>query len=146
MHRDRKAFVVFCDEFHFNLTGKAILSGVYLHDILIFGQQTIIPQMVFFFQFEAEVKRPFKSILLRVKFPEQENAYEMNVPIDFVSFNSEPRRTKIVYKQPFLIQSPILRPGRLEASVVDEDGIMDAGGIWIVSSDDKKSPLSSSGV
>jgi hypothetical protein len=131
MIEDRRASIIVSDDFFFAIGGKVTLSGVYIQDLVIPFAGTPINQLVFFFTIQSPKERPFKSISLKILFPGLEPKITP-IPVFPRVPSSDPKRTKILITQPILIQQVVLNPGRVQATVIHEDGEIDAGGIWIV--------------
>jgi hypothetical protein len=128
---ERRASVFVCDELFFTLVGKVTISGMYTtNDIAIPGDELRAAQMVFVFLIETPVEDPLMSITLKVTFPGSDPVI---VPPQNMGFFTDPRRKVMVSKQPFLIQQPLLRPGRIETAVIHDKGEINAGDIWITS-------------
>jgi hypothetical protein len=130
---ERKASVFVCDEVLFSLTGKVTISGMYTQDIVISGEEQQIGQLAFFFTIETPKSEPFKSLLLKIAFPGSDPIQTPAPVTTQPNFSNDDRRKSIIHRQPLLIPLPILRPGRIVASVVHESGEIEAGGFWVVS-------------
>jgi hypothetical protein len=129
---ERRASVIVCDDILFSITGKVFLQGVYQTDITIPGDELTIGQFIFYFTVETPKENPFKKITLSVLLPGgTPNQFE--VPLASIAPTLNPNRPKMVLRSPFLIQQPILRPGKIETKVITESGEIDAGGAWMVS-------------
>jgi len=136
---ERKAFAFLCDEALFSLTGKITISGMYAHDLIIPSNEQQINQLVFFFTIETPKSKPCESLTLKVTFPGSD---PIEAPASLaVVPNTDPRRKLIIYRQPLLIPMPILRPGRIVASVVHESGEIEAGGFWVVTLEEAQKAL-----
>jgi hypothetical protein len=131
MIEDRRASVIVSDDFFYSIAGKVSLSGVYIQDLVVPFDGSPIGQLVFFFTIETPKERPFKTVSIKIQFPGQEPKFTP-IPIFPRVFQTDPRRTKIVIKQPILIQQISLSPGKIQATVIHEEGEIDAGVIWIV--------------
>jgi hypothetical protein len=128
----RTASVLVCDEILFALNGKAFLQGVYTGDITIPGSELALPQLVFYFSAETSKEQPFKKLTLKVVLPEMPPAL-FEIEIESTPQAINPDRPKMRLRAPLLIQQVILRPGKIETSVITEAEELDAGGIWIMS-------------
>jgi hypothetical protein len=130
---ERKASAFVCDEALFSLSGKITISGMYTQDILIAGNEQQISQLVFFFTIETPISQPFDFIKLRATLPASEPVEVAPAITMPQTLSADPRRRQIIFRLPMLIPMPVLRPGRMVASVIHEGGEMEAGGFWIVS-------------
>ena len=133
---ERRASVLVCDEMMYSLTGKVTLAGIYIQDIVIPGPALQMNQLVFFFTVETPKEEPFRSLTYKVQLPGSPPVLQ---PTPIIVHNigaTDPRRKKITFRQPLLIQQPVLLPGRIEASVIHENGEIDAGGIWIITAEE----------
>jgi hypothetical protein len=130
MSEERRASIIVSDDLYYAIAGKVTLSGIYIQDIVIPFAGAAINQLVFFATIETPKNRPFKSVSMKIQFP--------NIPPNITPIPvfprvraSDPSRTKIVIKQPILVQQILLHPGKVQATVIHEDGEIDAGSIWI---------------
>jgi hypothetical protein len=93
------------------------------------------------FTIETPISDPFKSLTLRVSFPGSE-PIEMIAPTGTpLRAGSDSRRRQIVYRLPLLTPQPILRPGRIVATVIHENGEMEAGSFWVVTLEEAQMAL-----
>ena len=129
---DRQASVLIADDMVMSLLGKINLSGIYTSDIVIPIDPFGVPQLVFLFSLETDVSDPFQHIQLQVIFPTQQPV-EMSVSPPAIPPSSLPeQRTRLLMRQPFLIQQPLLRPGRIQAKVLHDKGEIDIASLpWI---------------
>jgi hypothetical protein len=132
MKLQRTASVVVCDEILFGLTGKSFLQGLYTGDITIPGDQLSVNQLVFYFTVETPKSNPFKKITLRVV-PPYMPAAQYDVPFESVPEIANKDRPKMIVRAPLLMQQLLLRPGKVETTVLTESEELDAGGIWVTS-------------
>ncbi len=128
----RKASAFVCDEALFSLTGKITISGLYTQDIVIVSNEQQINQLVFLFTVETSKSQPFKSAMLKIAFPGGDPVLVPMMTVIHPASIDDDRRKSMVFRQPVLVPMPILRPGRIVASVLHEDGEMEAGGFWVV--------------
>jgi hypothetical protein len=129
---DRRAFVTVCDELYYSMSGRVMMQGIYLQDIVIADEQLQLNQLVFFFTIQTLKSNPFRALSLSVKVPDGEPVMGP-IPIsEQVSGAADDRRRIIVIKQPLLLGRPLLKPGKIETKVIHESGEIDAGGIWVV--------------
>jgi hypothetical protein len=132
MMSKRKASFLVCDDLLFSLNGKVNLSGIYMQDIVISSDELILPQLIFFFIIETPKDELFEKVTLRVELPGLPAAdFELPVRVRKASMRDDQRKM-ITFRHPVMIQQPVLKPGRINVSVIHEDGTLDAGGIWIV--------------
>jgi hypothetical protein len=108
------------------------LQGVYTGDITIPGDGLSLPQLVFYFTVETAKKDPLKSVTLKV-IPPGMPAAQFEIPIQSLPQIHNPDRPKMMLRAPLLIQQILLRPGKIETTVITEAGELDAGGIWVTS-------------
>jgi hypothetical protein len=132
MKVERRASVIVCDEILFALTGKVFLQGVYSSDITIPGQEISLPQLVFYFTAETSKENPFKKMTLRVVPPDTPPA-QLEIPIETIPQAINPDRPKMILRAPIVLQQILLKPGKIETTVITEGEELDAGGIWIMS-------------
>jgi hypothetical protein len=132
MNTERRASVIVCDDILFGLTGKVFLQGVYTSDITIPGSELSLPQLAFYFTAETPKGNPFKKMALRVVPPGMPPAH-VEIPIETAQQTINPDRPKTIIRAPFLMQQILLKPGKVETSVITESEELDAGGIWIMS-------------
>ena len=129
----RTASVIVCDDILFGLTGKAYLHGVYTSDITIPGDELNLNQLVFYFTAETAKEKPFKKITLRVVPPGMPPAQFQMPSIEAIPQIANHARPKMIVRAPLLMQQLVLRPGKIETTVITESEELDAGGIWITS-------------
>jgi hypothetical protein len=128
-----KASFLVCDDLLYSLTGKVNLVGIYAQDIVIPADELLMQQLIFFFVLEMPKDKVFKKISFRIELP-QSDPLDFPIPV-LVRKSSEvdERRKMLAWRHPVLVQQPILRLGRISASVVHEGRRLDAGGIWVTS-------------
>jgi len=136
----RQASLLVADEILFNLQGKAVLQGVYTGDLVITANPTPLAQLVFFFLAETDISDPFRSLSAQVTLPESAPV-TTQVPIQWPAPFLPSERTKIFVKWPMLISGPSLRPGRINAKLIHENGEIAVGAPWIIQTP-APSPLS----
>lgn len=125
---ERRATVIVCDEILYSVTGKVFLQGVYQSDIAIPGSELAIGQLLFYFIVETPRERPFQKVALKIILPQMPPT---TIETQLTFLPVPPDRKTMVLRAPFLLQQPILRPGKVETLVVTEGEELDAGGIWI---------------
>jgi hypothetical protein len=129
----RQATLLVADEIFYNLSGKAILQGIYHADIAIPSEQSVAPQLLFFFIAEADMSDPFQSFSVEVTFPGSDpvrQSVALFPPALLAAQNVG--RNRLFYKHPLLVPTPTLRPGRIEAKVIHEKGEIIVGAPWII--------------
>ena len=130
---DRFVAVLVADEIYYNLHGKAILQGIYNADITLASESQQANQLVFFFMIETDIANPFRALQVQVTLPGNEPVLN-HVPVQWpMPLVASSERKKIFVKWPLLIPAPMLRPGRIEAKAIHEDGELIAAAPWIVS-------------
>jgi hypothetical protein len=80
---------------------------------------------------ETDLIDPFKSLTVEVALPDNPpilNQVVVTYPIP----DSHKGRTRLFYRHPMLVQSPILQPGRIAAKVIHESGEIILGAPWVV--------------
>jgi hypothetical protein len=128
----RHATVLVADELYYNLTGKAVLQGIYHGDISIWSDPNIIGQLIFFFMAETDVSEPFRSLTVEVTLPGN-NPVRGTVPIQWPNpVTTDPHRPRLNIRWPLLIPTPTLRPGRIDAKLIHESGEIIVGAPWIM--------------
>ena len=128
----RQAMLLVADEIFFNLTGKAILNGIYTGNLLIGPATGFVPQLVFFFMVETDLSDPFRSLQAEVTFPESA-PITSTVPVTWPIPLSPVDRTKFSVRWPMLLQNLTLRPGKINAKLIHESGEIIVSAPWIVS-------------
>lgn len=129
---DRFATVLVADEIYYNLHGKAILQGIYNADIILSSEAQQIQQLIFFFMIETDIGDPFRSLQVQVTLPGS-MPVAAPVPIQWPMPEGPPAdRKRMFVKWPLLVPSPILRPGRIEAKAIHENGELSAALPWII--------------
>jgi hypothetical protein len=129
---ERKASFLVCDDLLFSMNGKVNLTGIYTQDIVISTEELQLPQLIFFFVVETPKDQLFQKITFRIELPGLPPAdSEFPVGVRKAALLDD-RRKMITWRHPIMLQQPILRPGRVSASVIHETGTIDAGGIWII--------------
>ncbi len=131
----RQATLLIADEIYFNLYGKAILQGIYNSDLVIPTNPSTAPQLLFYFIVETDIADPFHSLSVEVSLPELPPVRNV-VPVFPHQFfiaqaQAQPERRWITVKHPMIIQGPSLRPGRIEAKVIHENGEIAITPQWI---------------
>jgi hypothetical protein len=133
MKVQRRASVMVCDEILFGLTGKVYLQGVYTADITIPGGELHVNQLIFYFTAETSKEKPFKKITLKVVAPEMPPAQFELPTVEVLPQIANDARPKMIMRAPLLMQQLVLKPGKIETTVITESEELDAGGIWVVS-------------
>jgi hypothetical protein len=126
----RHASVFVCDELLVSLSGKFNILGNFTGDISIPADPTPVAQLVFLFIIEADANDPFRSLAMQVTLPGSAPVTQQ-VPV-IAQVPVLPGRPRWTMRWPLLINQPILRPGRVEAKVIHENGELIAGTPWIV--------------
>ncbi|MCL2714163.1 MAG: hypothetical protein FWD68_06135 [Alphaproteobacteria bacterium] len=129
--------MIICDDALFSLGGKTNISGMYSHDVIIPTRQQQIAQLVFLFTILTSKEEPLKALTLKITFPGSE---PVNFPgnLTGVPCRIPDDRKTIVYQQSVLVPLPILRPGKIIASVVHEAGEIEAGSLWVSTLEDEQ--------
>jgi hypothetical protein len=124
----RQASVLVCDDLLVSMLGKFTTIGIYTADITIPSEPIVANQLVFLFIVETDVDDLFERMTLEVTMPGQPSV-KMDVPL--APPPPIPGRTRWFLRWPFMIQQPVLRPGRIEAKVIHEKGEILTSGPWI---------------
>jgi len=127
----RTASVLVCDDILFGMNGKVVLQGVYAADINIPGREILVPQLVFYFSVQTPKTNRFKRVTLKVTPPGGTNTL-VDLPISETppaAINAE--RPLMIIRAPVLVQYIMLRPGKIETTVITENEEIDAGGVWV---------------
>jgi hypothetical protein len=132
MTTERRAFVIVCDEFLFSITNKTYLNGIYATDITIPGDELMLNQLVFYFTVETPKEKPLSTIILRAVPPGGKIA-ELEINVQAIPQILNPGRQKIILRAPLLVQQILVRPGKIQTTVIADGEELDAGGIWITS-------------
>ena len=132
----RQATLLVADEIYYNLHGKAILQGIYSNDLVIPQDPATTAQLLFYFIIETDIAEPFQSLFVEITLPGAPPVRNLVflTPPQIVTAQAQmfnPPRTKYTARHPLLIQSPILRPGRIEAKVIHETGEIVLTSPWI---------------
>jgi hypothetical protein len=136
---DRHASLLVADEIYFNLYGKAILQGIYNHDLGIAVNPSTAPQLVFFFIAETDLSDPFQSFSIEVTLPGSDPLRnEVALLPNAIVAASNPGRTRLMYRHPLLVPAPVLRPGQIKAKLIHEKGEMNITAPWIVQNQPQK--------
>jgi len=129
----RQAFVIVCDDLLVSLSGKMTVIGVYTNDLGIPSEEHRVNQLVFLFIIEGDLNDPLKSLKVRVKMPSGSSGEgEILVPSD--AFPDAPGRKRWIARLPLVMPFPILTPGKIEATVIHDQGEIEVVTPWIVSS------------
>jgi hypothetical protein len=129
----RQAMLLVADEIFYNLVGKAVLQGIYHTDLIIPLEESPIGQLLFYFFMDTSLDDPFRSLAVEVTLPGSpavQNTVPVVFPIPPAMIQAD--RTRLYYRHPMLIQAPTLRPGRISAKVIHENGEIIVGAPWIV--------------
>jgi hypothetical protein len=129
---ERRAAVLVADEVLFALNGKAYLQGIYTGDITIVGNAMPLPQLIFMFIVETGITKPFNSLVLQAIVPGNPPA-KLVVPPELQAVHPVAGRDRIIIRFPLVVPMPVLRPGRIDARVLHEDGEIEVGAPWIIS-------------
>jgi hypothetical protein len=125
-----KAAFCICDETLISLNGKFNAVGIYVSDIAIPVAPSTVSQLAFLFHIEFSLADPCRSLTVEIILPGEE---PRRMPVPFKLAEPIPKnRTRFNIRWPFLIQLPVLRPGRIEAKVIHDKGQIIAGYQWIV--------------
>jgi hypothetical protein len=57
----------------------------------------------------------------------------LEIPIDSFPSIANHERPKMIVRAPLLVQQILLKPGKIETTVIADSDELDAGGIWITS-------------
>ena len=130
---DRHASLLVADEIYFNLYGKAILQGIYHHDLGIAVDPSPVPQLVFFFIAETDQSDPFQSFAVEATLPGSEPV-RAEVPLmpAAIVIAANPGKRRLYYRHPLLVPAPLLRPGEIKARLIHEKGEIVVTAPWIV--------------
>ena len=120
----RQASVLVADEIYYNLSGKAILHGVYHGDITILQDPSSPIQLVFYFMAEADLTAPFESLIAEVKLP---GSTAVRESVGLISPDTNKNKNagcleRAFYRHPLLVRMPTLRPGRIDVKMIHESG------------------------
>jgi hypothetical protein len=137
----RQASLLIADEIYYNLYGKAILQGIYGGDLTIAADPSVSPQLIFYFMGETDISEPFQSMAVEVTLPGNPpvRSFVPVMPPEFIKSISV-GRTRLYYKHPLLIQTPVLRPGKIDAKIIHESGEISVGTPWIVLNPPSETP------
>jgi hypothetical protein len=118
----RQATLLVADEIYYNLQGKAILQGIYQTDLVITTDPQPAPQLIFYFIIEGDATDPFRSLEVEVALPGSEPIRRSvrittTVPAEVVA-----NKGRVFLRYPLLAPALLLRPGRIEAKVIHENG------------------------
>jgi hypothetical protein len=126
----RQATILVSDEVTYSLSGKLNIFGTYTADIQIFDDPTPAVQLVFLFIIETDPNDPYQSLELEIALPGMQKN-RMAIPVSrLVPSHSDKMRWCLKY--PFLVVSPLLRPGPIEAKIIHEKGEISVAGPTIV--------------
>lgn len=126
---ERRAYVIVCDDLFFSPTGKLTISGMYQTDLGAFPDGILLNQLCFLFTIETPLQNPFRDLKIRITAPGNDPVL-MPVPIPPIA-QPPTGRTQLIIRHAYLMQRFVLRPGRIETTVIHESGEIDAGGIWV---------------
>jgi hypothetical protein len=125
-----QAMVLVADEVLYTMFGKVYLNGVFTGDITIFADPTVATQLIFMFFLETDIDEPFTSLALQVTLPGN-SPVQVEVPVVPPPSPRPHGRTRQFYRWPLVIQTPTLRPGRIEAKAIHDKGEIVASAPWI---------------
>lgn len=129
----RKGSLLVCDDLQVSINGKWSAYGIYVGDIGIPSDEQFSPQIVFVFTAETSKDHPWKSLAFQVLFPGDDAPKRMEIPLHaFPTPSEENERKSLLLRTPFLIQNQKLRPGQIQASIVDETGELFIQAPWII--------------
>lgn len=126
----RRASLLVADDARVSLNGKFDLAGVYTGDITILTDPTVAPQLVFLFFVETDLKEPFKTLAFEILLPGGAPVRLPPMPIPPPA-PAPAARTRQIFQWPQLVQSVLLRPGKIEAKVIHESGEIVVAGPWV---------------
>jgi hypothetical protein len=130
---ERHATFFVCDDVLVALNGKYTIAGMYTADIVIPHEPFKLSQLVFMFEVQTPTEHPFKSFVLQISLPGEPAPHQLD--LSGAIQLQIPGRTRAIYRIPFLIQTPLLRTGEIEAKVIHEEGELLAGKHWVVTVD-----------
>jgi len=114
----RQASVLVADEIYYNLSGKAILHGIYHREMKILQDPSTTHQLIFYFMAEADSTDLFESLVAEVTFPGSP-AIRENVGLISPEITEDVScLERALYRHALLVQMPTLRPGRIEVKMV----------------------------
>jgi hypothetical protein len=129
---ERAAMFFICDEVLVALNGKYTISGLYTGDIVIPHAPTQLGQLIIMFEITTPMDKPFQKLVLQVSFPGEQNPRQLDLSSGVPTIPIIPDRSVTTLRLPFLIQTPVLNSGPIEAKVIHEDGELLAGKHWII--------------
>jgi hypothetical protein len=128
----RQATVLVCDDLLISLNGKLTVVGMYTGDILVPSESPLsLPQLVFLFVIEGTTDSPLRSLTLEVRLPGDDPKQNL-IPIPVTGIQVDRGRKRWILNMPFPISPALLRPGRIEARVIHEEGEISVRAPWIV--------------
>jgi hypothetical protein len=139
---ERRAFFLVCDDVLIALNGKFTIIGMYTGDIIIVSEQATVGQLVVLFQIETPVEKPFRKLELQVSLPGEDTPRRLDITQSLTGSQLfvPPTRARMLFRWPFLLAPVVLKPGAIEVKVLHEDGEIDAGKQWIVTTALSASP------
>jgi hypothetical protein len=126
-----QASLIVCDDIRFEITGKAIIVGMYTSDIVIPAPEYTIPQLFFLYFYECPIEERPTRIAIQLTLPGQPPIlWQASPAIESVAI-PEGRRG-FIYRQIVPALGAVLRPGRIEARITTDRGDIDVRAPWIV--------------
>jgi hypothetical protein len=114
-----------------SLTGKLDLRGVYLNDIVIHAENTIVNQLVAIFYAEGTMSDLPRIFRFEVLLPGETEPHVLKRPIQ-PGWRLPEGRERWFGVTPFPIIPARLRSGKIEARVLLDERIIEVAAPWIV--------------
>lgn len=127
---DRHAILIVADDVQVGITGKITIRGLYTGNIAIPADPSTVPQLVFLFIIETDVRDPFMSMTLEITLPGDAPRQLPVVVMPLPQLVSQ-EYTRYTLRVPFSLLFPLLRPGHIEAKVIHDKGEIVVGTPWI---------------
>lgn len=125
-----QATVLVCDDARLEISGKALLIGVYLDDIAIPSNDYVVQRLCFFLTYEGDFNTMPHSAKFELALPNQ-TPVQWDLPMTMPPRTTWQPRTKFVYRYPFSIFNRPLNAGRITCRVLHPLGEVQIAGPWI---------------
>lgn len=129
----RQAAVLPCQDIRLEYDGKFTIVGLFTSNIAIPVAPSLVPQIAFLLILDGDLPERLKSLAIELHFPGAAAPSKMDVPLDTLR-HTEPlegqRRWRFQF--PMVVGNAVLNPGRIVCKIIHDQGEIETGAGWIV--------------
>lgn len=126
-----QATLIVCDDVRLEMTGKAIIVGMYTTDIVIPAPEITVSHLYFLYIYECPIEERPTKLAIELTLPgERPILWDAHPGVGTVALPEE--RRWLIYRQIVPVFGGVLRPGRIETRITTDRGDIDIRAPWIV--------------